>query len=294
MIAFLQQAVTGLTVGSLYAMVAAAVVLVYKSTHVVSLAHGQLVAFGALFFWLFMGGLGLPFWLSMAIAFILTALLGLLIERLALRPLIGQSLFAAFLMTFAVFITLEGVFVLYLKGQTRALPAFMPQGNLEMVGLSVPINQLMSFCASILLFALLSVFFKFTKVGLGMRATAEDHRLAQSTGISVRNIFSTIWVLSALVAAVAGIATANVMDVYYMLPYIGINGLIVAICGGLDSLLGALVMGLFLGVIENVGAAYLDPIVGGGVKDVAAYVVLLLVLLIRPYGLFGLVKIERI
>jgi len=105
-----------------------------------------------------------------------------------------------------------------------------------------------------------------------MRATAEDHRLAQSTGITVRNIFSYIWILSAVVAAVAGIATANVMDIYYMLPYIGINGLIVAICGGLDSLLGALVVGLLLGVVENVGAAYLDPIVGGGVKDVAGYV----------------------
>ena len=144
------------------------------------------------------------------------------------------------------------------------------------------------------MFAALSLIFKYTKLGLGMRATAEDHRLAQGTGITVRNIFSYIWILSAIVAAVAGIATANVMDIYYMLPYIGISGLIVAICGGLDSLLGALVVGLLLGVVENLGAAYLDPLVGGGVKDVAAYVVLLLVLLIRPYGLFGLVKIERI
>ena len=170
----------------------------------------------------------------------------------------------------------------------------MPEGNLVVAGLSIPINQLISFCTAILLFAVLSLIFKYTKLGLGMRATAEDHRLAQSTGITVRNIFSYIWILSALVAAVAGIATANVMDIYYMLPYIGINGLIVAICGGLDSLLGALVVGLLLGVVENIGAAYLDPLVGGGIKDVAAYVVLLLVLLIRPYGLFGLVRIERI
>ena len=281
-------------IGSLYALVAASIVLVYKATHVVSLAHGQLVAFGALFFWLFLGGLGLPFWMGLIPAFFLTALLGLLIERLTLRPLIGQPLIAAFLMTFAIFIALEGVFVLYLKGQTRALPAFLPEGNLDISGLSIPINQLISFFVAILLFAAVSLIFKFTKLGLGMRATAEDHRLAQSTGITVRNIFSYIWILSAVVAAVAGIATANVIDIYYMLPYIGINGLIVAICGGLDSLLGALVVGLLLGVVENVGAAYLDPIVGGGVKDVVGYVVLLLVLLIKPYGLFGLVRIERI
>ena len=281
-------------IGSLYALVAASIVLVYKATHVVSLAHGQLVAFGALFFWLFLGGLGLPFWMGLIPAFFLTALIGLLIERLTLRPLIGQPLIAAFLMTFAIFIALEGVFVLYLKGQTRALPAFLPEGNLDISGLSIPINQLISFFVAILLFAAVSLIFKYTKLGLGMRATAEDHRLAQSTGISVRNIFSYIWILSAVVAAIAGIATANVMDIYYMLPYIGINGLIVAICGGLDSLLGALVVGLLLGVVENVGAAYLDPIVGGGVKDVVGYVVLLLVLLIKPYGLFGLVRIERI
>ena len=281
-------------IGSLYALVAASIVLVYKATHVVSLAHGQLVAFGALFFWLFLGGLGLPFWMGLIPAFFLTALIGLLIERLTLRPLIGQPLIAAFLMTFAIFIALEGVFVLYLKGQTRALPAFLPEGNIDISGLSIPINQLISFFVAILLFAAVSLIFKFTKLGLGMRATAEDHRLAQSTGITVRNIFSYIWILSAVVAAIAGIATANVMDIYYMLPYIGINGLIVAICGGLDSLLGALVVGLLLGVVENVGAAYLDPIVGGGVKDVVGYVVLLLVLLIKPYGLFGLVRIERI
>lgn len=294
MIAFLQHTITGLMTGSLYALVAAGIVLVYKSTHVVSLAHGQLVAFGALFFWFFLGGLGLPFYIGLLPAFILTALLGLAIERVALRPLIGQPLLAAFLMTFAIFIALEGVFVLYLKGETRTLPAFLPGGNLVLSGLSIPINQLIGFCVALLLFGLLSLIFKYTKLGLGMRATAEDHRLAQSTGIVVKNIFSYIWILSGIVAAIAGIATANVMDIYYMLPYIGINGLIVAICGGLDSLSGALIVGLLLGLVENVGAAYLDPLVGGGIKDVAGYVVLLLVLLIRPYGLFGLVKIERI
>jgi len=246
MIEFIQQTITGLMTGSLYALVAAGIVLVYKSTHVVSLAHGQLVAFGALFFWLFLSGFGLPFWVGLIPAFILTALLGLAIERVALRPLIGQPLLAAFLMTFAIFISLEGVFVLYLKGETRTLPHFLPEGNLVLSGLSIPINQLIGFCVALLLFAAVSIIFKYTKLGLGMRATAEDHRLAQSTGIVVKDIFSYIWILSGIVAAIAGIATANVMDIYYMLPYIGINGLIVAICGGLDSLPGALIVGLLI------------------------------------------------
>jgi branched-chain amino acid transport system permease protein len=153
---------------------------------------------------------------------------------------------------------------------------------------------LVSFAASLLLFLGLALFYRFTKIGLGMRATAEDHQLAQSTGISVRAIFSAIWVLSAAVATVAGVALANVMDIYYPLPYVGIKGLIVALVGGLESLPGALLAGLLLGVLENVSAGYLDPLVGGGLKEVAAYALLLLVLLIKPYGLFGLVRIERI
>jgi branched-chain amino acid transport system permease protein len=144
------------------------------------------------------------------------------------------------------------------------------------------------------MFLLLALFFRFTKVGLGMRATAEDHQLAQSTGISVRSVFSVVWLVSGLVAAVAGIALARVMDIHYPLPWVGLKGLVVALFGGLDSLAGALLAGLILGVLENLGAGYLDPILGGGVGDVAAYVMLLLILLIKPYGLFGLVRIERI
>ena len=230
MIQFLQQTITGLMTGSLYALVAAGIVLVYKSTHVVSLAHGQLVAFGALFFWLFLGGLDLPFWVALIPAFILTALLGLAIERVALRPLIGQPLLAAFLMTFAIFISLEGVFVLYLKGETRTLPHFLPGGNLVLSGISIPINQLIGFCVALLLFGSRISYFQIYQIRAGDAGHCRRPSLAQSTGIVVKSIFSYIWILSGFVAAIAGIATANVMDIYYMLPYIGINGLIVAIC----------------------------------------------------------------
>jgi branched-chain amino acid transport system permease protein len=160
--------------------------------------------------------------------------------------------------------------------------------------LNIPEGPLVSFFVALALFALLGLFFQYTKIGLGMRATAEDHQLAQSTGISVKKIFSFIWILSALVAAVSGIATANIMDIYYSLPYIGIKGMTVALFGGLESLPGALLAGLLLGILESVSAGYLDPLVGGGVKEVAAYVMLLVILLVRPYGLFGLVRIERI
>lgn len=291
---FLQLLIMGLMEGGLYALVGAAIVIVYKATQVVSLAHGQLLGFGAFFFYLFFGPLGLPLVVALILTFLVIGFLGLVIERLTLRPLIGQPLFAAFLVTFALFMVFDGVFQLILKGSSRALPAFLPKGILRVGTLNIPEGQLVSFMAALVLFGLLGLFFQYTKVGLGMRATAEDHQLAQGTGISVKKIFSLIWILSAVVAAVSGIATANVMDIYYSLPYIGIKGLTVALFGGLDSLPGALLAGLLLGILENVSAGYLDPLVGGGVKEVAAYVMLLVILLVRPYGLLGLVRIERI
>jgi len=284
---FLQLAITGLLTGGLYAMVGAAIVLVYKSTHVVSLAHGQFLAF-------VISVLDLPFWAAILLTFLVAAAIGLAAERFSLRPLIGQPLFSAFLMTFAIFMTMDGIFQLILKGETRTLPHFLSTETLSVGGLNIPTGGILSFGVALAMFSLLGLFFRFTKVGLGMRATAEDHQLAQSTGISVRTIFSIVWIVSALVAAVAGISLARVMDIHYPLPWIGVKGLVVALFGGLDSLPGALLAGLILGMLENLSAGYLDPLVGGGVGDVAAYVMLLLILLVKPFGLFGLKRIERI
>jgi len=281
-------------IGGLYALVAASIALVYKSTRVVSLAHGQLLGFGALFFWFALVSFRVPLPFSVLLAIASSALMGWLVERFTLRPLIGQPLFAAFLMTFAIFMALDGVFQLILKGESRTYATLLSLGMFEVMGVTIPLVQLVSFCVALTLFLLLGLFFQFTKTGLGMRATAEDHQLSRSTGINVRTIFSLIWIISAIVASVGGMATAYVMDIHFPLPYIGIKGMIVALFGGLDSLPGALLAGLILGILENVIAGYLDPLVGGGLKDVAAYALLLIVLLVRPYGLFGLKRIERV
>lgn len=291
---FLNLAITGLLTGGLYALIAVSIVMVYKATHVVSLAHGQLLAFGALFFWIGFVGLGLPLWLSLLLCIVLGALIGLAVERLTLRPLIGQPLFSAFLMTFAVFFVFDGIFQLILKGQAWGIPAFLPKGTTAIGGISIPVGDSISFGIALIVFLLVVVVFQYTKVGLGMRATAEEHQLAQSVGINVRTIFSLVWILSAVVAAIAGVTLARVLEIYYPLPWVAVKGVVVALVGGLDSIPGALLGGLLLGFLENVAAGYLDPVVGGGIKDVAAYVLLLFVLLVRPYGLFGLVRIERI
>ncbi|MBW1817206.1 MAG: branched-chain amino acid ABC transporter permease [Deltaproteobacteria bacterium] len=291
---FIQLFVLGLMEGALYAMCGACIVLVYKATEVASLAHGQLLAFGAIFFYVFYGFMELPLVVALLLTFLASGLLGMIIERVAMRRLIGQPLFAAFLVTFSLFMVMDGVLNIILQGDMLAFPHFLPTGHMEWGPLNMPIGQVVSFFISLALFGLLALLFKFTKIGLGMLATAENHQLAQSTGVRVEKIFSVIWILSAVVAAVAGMATANIMDIYHPLPMLGIKGLIVALFGGLDSLPGALLAGLFLGIFESVAAGYLDPLVGGGVKEVAPYVMLLLILLVKPYGLFGLVRIERI
>jgi len=280
--------------GGLYALVGVSIVLVYKSTQVASLAHGQLMAFGALFFYAFYSLLGIPLILALIMTFAAAYLMGLAAERVAMRPLIGQPVFAAFLNTFALYIILDGVFNIALKGGVVDFPDFLPSGYIKVLGANVPISQFVSFIVALLLFGLLAIFFRYTKIGLNMLATAENHQLAQSTGIRVKQVFSFVWALSALLAAVAGMAAANVMDISFLLPNMGIKGLTVALFGGLDSIPGALVGGLVLGILENMAAGYIDPLVGGGVKEVAAFAMMLLILLVRPYGLFGQIRIERI
>lgn len=291
---FLQLVVSGVETGSLYALVGLAVVIIYKATHIVSLAQGQLLAFGVLFFWLAWVVFGLPLWLSLLLTIVLAIIMGYAVERFALRPLIGQPHFTAFLMTFAVFLILDGVFQLILKGSYGVLPPLLPGEMIKVGGVAIATEGVFSLGIALLIFGSLAAFFRYTRLGLGMRATSEDHQLAQSTGIKVKNIFSLVWIISAVVAAFSGIIMAMTVNIGYSLPWIIIKGLVVALFGGLDSLFGALVAGLLLGILEFVGAGYLDPLVGGGFQDVAAYIVLLLILLVKPYGLFGLIRIERV
>jgi len=292
--AFLGLVLSGIMSGCLYALVAVSIVLVYKATHVVSLAHGQLMTVSALFLWYCLGPWGLPVIVSLPLTFAMAILTGWTVNRFAMRPLIGQPSFSAFLMTFGIFIALSGFLQMNLKGVTKGLPYFLPKWSFAVGGFNVSNIYIFSLCISAVVFGGVALLFKYSGVGLGMRATSENHQLAQGTGIKVNSLFSLIWMLSSLVSAVAGIALAVVMDIQYELPFLGIKGLVVALFGGLESLGGALIAGILLGLLENLSAGYLDPLVGGGLKEVAAYVALLVLLWFKPYGLFGLARIERI
>jgi len=274
--------VLGLLNGGLYALLGMGIVLVYKATKVVSLAHGQIVFFGAYFLWFLYTGFHIPLWLSVPLALAVTALLGLVIERLTIHPLIGQPLFSVFLITIAVFMALDGIAQMILKGDIRVYkPALFPTEPLMVGGIAISPTAL-------------AAFFRRTALGLEMRITAEDHMTAQSMGLGVKRVFSLIWAISAMVTGIAGIFLGTSLSIYYMLPMIGFKGLIVALFGGLESLSGALVGGLLLGMLEGLTGGYIEPLVGGGFREVSAYGLLLIILLVRPYGLFGLKRIERI
>ena len=295
MTAFLQLVVSGLLIGALYSIAACSIVLVFKATRIISIAHGLIMALGAFFLWFVLDGLAYPLWLSFILCVVFLGLVGFLLERIALRPLIGQPMFIVFFMTFGLYLVLEGFYNTLLGGVPRGFTGLLPSQHFYLGDVAVYSGSLIIMGVVLLVFLLLGLFFRYTSVGLRMRAVSEDHELAQATGISVRRIFALVWIVSAIIAGLAGIATASVVGISVVLPmFLIIRALIAAIVGGLDSIPGALVGGLILGVAESIGAGYLDPIVGGGFKEVAAVFVLLIVLMIRPYGIFGQAEIERV
>ena len=291
---FLELSISGICTGALYSLIALGIVLVYKATHVVSLAHGGLMAMAALFFFFLMWEWELPLALAIILGVLFGALLGYIINRTCLQPLIGQPLMSAFLITFAIFQVLGGLFQLILGGYSRGLPPFLPSGELMLAGVAIDISRGVSCLIALVVFGGVWAFFQYSKTGLAMRATAEEHKLAQSTGIRVKQIFSWVWMISAVMCVVAGLLLAAVVDISWSLADLGIIALAVALFGGMDSIHGALVAGLVVGFLQNLGGGYVDTIVGGGFADLTAFIVLLLVLLIKPYGLFGEVRIERI
>ena len=281
-------------VGGLYALLATALAIVYKSTNVLSLVHGQLVVAGAFLCWTFLVPFGLPIYLSLLLTFIIMAVVGLVLERYTMRPLIGQPIIAAVVMTIALFALLHGILWMIWGGRMEVYPEIIPSAAIILGKLRISPAYLWSFVIAILCVIGFTVFFRFTKAGLNMRATAEDHRLAQSTGIMVKGVFSQSWIISAVIAGIGGILLGFLQGVQPALADVGMKALVVILIGGLDSIPGAIVGGLLLGILESVACGYIDPLVGGGTREVFAYAMLVIILLFKPYGLFGLKRIERI
>lgn len=288
--AVLQYIANGVMVGGVYALIALGIVLVYKSTGVFNFAIGQMMMFGAFFFWMFTEQFGLPIWASLLLALVGTAIVGLLMERFTLRPLIGQSLLSSVLVTLALVYFLNGVAMGIWGAYQQVLPDFLPGAPVSVGGIVFAHDLLWSFFLAMAIFVLLFLFYQRTRVGLAMRATAESHYVAQARGINVRNIFSLSWALCGLIAAVGGMLLAYRLGVSQFLALIGLKAFPAVLFGGLDSIAGALVGGLTVGILENLAGGLIAP----WMMEITPYIILLLVLIIRPEGLFGLKRIERI
>jgi len=291
---FLQMLLAGLMTGGVYALVALGFVMVYKASGVFNLAQGELFMIGGLLCWTFIAELGIPLWLSLLIALAAAAILGILIERLTMRPLIGESPFTLIMMTLSLCLMITGIATLKWGGVTLGMFELIPAGSLRLGGLFLSQQLLGCFILAILGVLIFSLYFRYTKSGLGMRAVAEDHQVAQSAGIRVSSVFRLVWIIGAITATVGGILLGSINGVSIFMRLLGLKILPVVLLGGLDSIPGAVVAGLIVGALESLALGYLDPIIGEGFSQVFPFIILIFVLLVRPHGIFGLARIERI
>jgi len=276
-------------VGGIYALIALGLVMIYKSTRIFNFAVGDLIMVGGFIAWEFMNA-GAPPLLAIILAIGVGAMIGLFIERFTLRPMIGQPVLAAIMVTLAISYLLKGITLLIWGGHPKIFPRFLPGKVIRMGTLFLSNELLWTFAATLLAFALLALFYKFSKVGLDMRATAEDHQLAQARGISVRRIFAISWAFAGMTAVVGGVFLGLKLSLNLPLADVGLKSFAAVIFGGLESIPGALLGGLAVGILEDLMGGLIDP----SMKEITAYIVLLGVLVFRTEGLFGLKRIERI
>ncbi|MGH2555044.1 MAG: branched-chain amino acid ABC transporter permease [Actinomycetota bacterium] len=287
---FIQLTVTGLANGAILALAALGFVLIYKATGVINFAQGQFLVLGAYVIWAVLTQLGWHWALGILVAVLAAIVLGLLVERSMLRPLVGRPIIAVIMVTIGLAEVLRSGVQIAWGTRPRPFPDFIPTGTVGLFGASVPVNRLWAIGLAAGALAAFTVFFRRSKRGIAMRAVAGDQQAALAMGISVRRIFALAWALAGISAVVGGMLIANLVGVSGLVGSFGLLVFPVVIVGGLDSVPGAMVGGAIIGVITSYTGGY----VGQGLQTVIPYVVLVFILLIKPYGLFGEVRIERV
>jgi branched-chain amino acid transport system permease protein len=290
----LQSLISGIVVGSIYALIALGFVLIYKSTAVINFAQGELLMFGAYLCLALVVVLKIPFWLAFVATLIAAALFGFLLERLFLRPMIGEPAISIIMLTIGLASLLKGIIHVIWGSETLVYPAIFPAEPLRFGAIVVSQVYLYSVFFAVLCLILFNLFFRYSSSGIAMRAVANDQQAAQSMGISIKKIFAIAWAIAAVVAGVGGILIGNINGVNSSLSTFGLKVFPAVILGGLDSIPGAILGGFIIGLLEALSGMYLDPIFEGGSKEVVPFIVLVVVLMIKPYGLFGTEEIEKI
>lgn len=285
--------VNGALTGLLYSLFAIGLVLIYKASSVPNLAQGSLTMLGAYVVLALARHVGLPLWIAVPLAAVLMFAFGIGIERVALRRLAGRPIIMILMMTLGLDIFIRGTALALWGGTSRSVELGVSYDPLFLGDILVSRIHLVGACVAAVLFVVFVLFFR-TRSGIRLRAIADDYMASWSVGISVERGVGLSWGLASVVAVAAGVVWGEIQGVDQSLSLLLLKGVTVAVLGGLDSILGALVAGIILGVLENVGSSIIDPLVGGGSRDLIVAAVLILTVMLRPHGLFGRHDIERI
>ena len=289
---FLQLLVNGISLGLLYALSALGFVMIFKSSSVLNLAHGELLAIGAFVFLVLAAWADLPIIISFALTLIGTFFLGFVVERLFLRPLIGEKLIEVIMMTLGLGIMFRGLLLFIFGGDIHAYPNFLPEGlSFELGNIFIPSVNVATFIIGILFLLIFGFFFKYSSQGIYMRSVADNQPAALSLGVHVRRVFAMSWAIAFIVAAISGIVLGIINGVnVHSLSAVGLKVFPVVILGGLDSIGGAILGGIIIGLLETFTGGYIST----SLREIIPYIVLVVILMVKPYGLFGLVEIERV
>lgn len=290
-----QLLVNGFIIGLLYGVVAMSFVLIYKSSMVVNFAQGEFLLIGAWVCWWLLAQFPIPFYASFIITLIFMSIFGILIQIVVLRPLIGEPVISIIMVTIGLSIFFQAIMKWMFGVFAQPFPEIFSNKSISILGLNIQTVYVMSGLISIFIMISFAIFFKKSKLGLAMRATAFDQQASQSLGVSVKEVFSAAWAISALVSAVAGVVFGIVNGVSSGISIIGIKVFPAVILGGLDSVLGAVLGGMVIGILENF-AQYVDVqfLNVGNLYNIAPFYALIIILMIKPYGFFGTKDIERV
>jgi len=291
---FLQLIVSGVAVGGVYALIALGFVLIFKATSIINFATGEFIMIGAYVFYSATVVMGGPAVLGLLSVLGFAALVGLVTERLILRHMLGQPIISIVMVTIGISSILNGLADLIWGSDFRNFLPIFPRSPIIVGEIIIRTNIFYGFLVAGIVVSIFALLFKYAKVGVAMRATAGDQMAAFSMGINVKSMFTLSWALGAIAAFVGGVIIANISGVHPSLAHVGLKIFPVVILGGLDSIGGAVLGGFIVGIVENLAGGYLENYLSGGVRDVAPFVVLMLILLVRPYGLFGKEEIERL
>src|SRR5262245_57390282 len=284
----------GVLIGLMYSLIALGFVLVYKATDAVNFAQGEFVMIAGLVVALAIIAGGVPLWMAIFLVLAAMVAFGFALERVLLRKLIGRPFIAGVMATIGLASILRGVGPTFFGAGTKNLPLPISDEPIVLGPLFIPPIQMLGATVSLIFLTAFGWFFLKSRKGIAMRAVADNQQVAMAMGINVQRYFGLAWAMTGIVSALGGIIWGNLLGVDVNLSLGGFKVFPVVILGGLDSIPGAVVGGLIVGIVENIVAGYVDPYVGGGTKDFAPYVLMILALMVRPYGIFGKRIIERV